>query len=131
LDTADPYEERNPFVPFAVSEWEFNENPELITDEQFTQQGESTLAEWELPGIEGDAADIEYHADACSGYHAFRREPGGGGEADYSILTGSYDRCDALYKSCTNRCRRIRSPKGRAACWVTCMAAYAICRANK
>lgn len=65
--TADQYDERQPLAPFGVSEWEFNEDPELVTDDQFTQQGESTLSDWEVPQIETDAYEVEEHANACDG----------------------------------------------------------------
>lgn len=126
---AGQYDERQPLAPFGITEWEFNEDPELVSDEQFTQQGEATLTDWEAYQIEADAIQIEDHVNNCSGYHS--SGGGGGGSPDPFLSASSYDRCEALYKSCSNRCRRIRNPKGKAACWIACMAAFAICRANK
>jgi hypothetical protein len=31
FSTADQYDDRQPLAPFGITEWEFNENPELVT----------------------------------------------------------------------------------------------------
>lgn len=83
---AEQYDDRQPLAPFGIAEWQFNEDPELVTDEQFTQQGEATLTEWEAYQVESDALQIEDHVDTCSGYHF---SGGGGGSPDpflYSAL---------------------------------------------
>ena len=123
---ADQYDERQPLAPWGVSEWEFNENPELVTDDQFTQRGETTLTDWEAYQIEQDAIQLEDHVNTCSGYHS----SGGGSPDPFLSTTNFYDRCDDLLRECFKRCKRIRSWKGRGACYTACFAAYALCRAN-
>jgi hypothetical protein len=123
---ADQYDERQPLAPFGVSVWDFNDNPELVTDDQFTQHGEATLTEWEVYQIEADASQLEDHVNNCSGYHS----SGGGSPDPFLSTTNSYDRCDDLLRECFKRCKRIRNLKGRGACYTACFAAYVFCRAN-
>jgi hypothetical protein len=123
---ADQYDERQPLAPFGVTVWDFNDNPELVTDDQFTQHGEATLTEWEAYQIEADGSQLEDHINNCSGYHS----SGGGSPDPFLSTTNSYDRCDDLLRECFKRCKRIRSLKGRGACYTACFAGYALCRAN-
>jgi len=125
--TADQYDERQPLAPFGVSEWEFNENPEIVTDQQFSDYWESRMTDWEAYQIEQDALKLEDHLNSCGGYHS---GTGGGGGWDEPVQPFGYDRCDDLLRECFKRCKRIRSLKIRGGCYTACFAAYALCRAN-
>jgi hypothetical protein len=51
--------------------------------------------------------------------------------SEEDVHAASIGYCERQLEQCESRCRRMRSPRGRALCWAACMAQYAACIATR
>ena len=138
------YYDRDPLAIFGVNYDTFGANPESVTDEQFVDYADaSVITTQEVPQVENDDATVYAYTSTYVGCspqdptNPCEQSTGPGGiESAYSnefggttIQFAGY--CADRYNTCTPRCRRIRTSKGRALCWAGCMAVYAWCRGHR
>lgn len=127
-----PYYYIDPLAPFGVGYEEFGANPELVTDEQFTDWGEANYSTIQADTTEDDGLTVEEYTSSGGGFEepihperAGRVTPGPGGGGGFA--TASMGKCEDQYDNNSKRCRKVRSMRGRAVCWAAIMAVYAGC----